>query len=351
MRTVIQGEAGFESARRLDGPAGVGWRGHGFTARVQAAPPAGWAAFRGAEVAQLRERLASCAATLHQRLLNDAIDRPDDEGLARWFAGRVDVPGLRRTELRRNARTGVVVDGDGAASAWRRFAFQSAHRLPHVPADHKCGRMHGHGFEAAVRVGAEGGQAQAALDAIEHGWAPLHAELDHACLNDLPGLANPTSELLASWLWQRLLPSLPSLAEVTVFETAGCGAAFDGDGHRIWKDFTLDSARVLRHAPDGHPQRRLHGHTYTLRLHLAAPLDTVLGWAVDFGDVKTLFTPIFLALDHRPLHEIVGLEDADTATLAHWILDHARRDLPQLDGVSLFETEGCGAIVSATDVR
>ena len=36
---------------------------------------------------------------------------------------------------------------------------------------------------------------------------------------------------------------------------------------------TLDSAVRPREAPAGHHLAALHGHTYTLRLHLAAPLD------------------------------------------------------------------------------
>jgi 6-pyruvoyltetrahydropterin/6-carboxytetrahydropterin synthase len=180
------------------------------------------------------------------------------------------------------------------------------------------------------------------LDAL---WAPLHAELDHACLNDLPGLENPTSEMLSRWLWQRLAPALPALSWVTVYETGSSGAHYDGTHYRIWKEFTLDSALQLRRAPPGSPARRIHGHTYVLRLHLSAPLDRVMGWTVDFGDVKELFTPLFEALDHQPLHEIADLADCDTASIAHWILAKARRALPALDRVDLYETRGCGAIV------
>jgi 6-pyruvoyltetrahydropterin/6-carboxytetrahydropterin synthase len=63
--------------------------------------------------------------------------------------------------------------------------------------------------------------------------------------------------------------------------------------------------------------------------------------------VKTLFDPIFKALDHRPLYEIEGLADGDTATLAAWILKEARAVLPMVDRVDLYETRGCGAIVIA----
>jgi hypothetical protein len=44
------------------------------------------------------------------------------------------------------------------------------------------------------------------------------------------------------------------------------------------------------------------------------------------------------------------LADGDTASIAGWILERARLQLPQLDRVDLFETPGCGAIVSVGDV-
>jgi len=106
-----------------------------------------------------------------------------------------------------------------------------------------------------------------------------------------------------------------------------------GTGERVRTE--LDAAR-----------RRIHGHTYTLRLHLSAPLDEVMGWTMDFGDVKELFGPLFDMLDHQPLHELPGLADCDTASIAAWILQQARVGLPRLDRVDLYETRGCGAIVS-----
>jgi 6-pyruvoyltetrahydropterin/6-carboxytetrahydropterin synthase len=206
--------------------------------------------------------------------------------------------------------------------------------------------MHGHGFEVIVHANQDLGQRAIGIDYdhLDALWAPIFAELDHACLNDIAGLHNPTSELIAGWLWARLAPQLPELSGVTVYETASCGAHFDGARYRIWKELTLDSSLRLRNAPAGDPRARIHGHTYTLRLHLAAPLDTVMGWTVDFGDVKTLFTPLFKRLDHHPLHEIAGLPDNDTASIARWIRAECARELPQIDRIDLFETRGCGTI-------
>jgi 6-pyruvoyltetrahydropterin/6-carboxytetrahydropterin synthase len=355
---------GFEAARQLSGQA-AGHRagrlhGHSFWASVGCVLPTGWAAFPGAEVQRLRAELERALGQLDYRLLNEQLPQPSDTNLARWLQHTLQhgqqLPGLQHIALQSTAQGGVELEAAGQAQVWRRYIFQSAHRLPNVPAGHKCGRMHGHGFEVvlharqeaqgSVENGVNSGVDGDRLDAV---WAPIQAELDHACLNDIAGLNNPTSEMLSSWLWQRIQPELSELTQVTVFETASCGARFDGRHYRIWKDFTLDSAVQLKRAPDGSAQRRLHGHTYTLRLHLSAPLDQVMGWTVDFGDVKEIFKPIFNALDHQPLYELAeraGLADCDTASLAAWILRTAQAQLPQLSAVDLLETRGCGATVS-----
>jgi 6-pyruvoyl tetrahydropterin synthase/QueD family protein len=115
----------------------------------------------------------------------------------------------------------------------KRYRFEAAHRLPNVPADHKCYRLHGHSFEVEVsllgsvdeRVGwlVDFGEITAVVEPL------LLDELDHRTLNDIPGLENPTSELLCLWLWRRLKPLLPSLSAVTVHETCTARCIYRGD--------------------------------------------------------------------------------------------------------------------------
>jgi len=346
---------GFEAARQVtmlpEGHRSRRLHGHGFVAGVRARLPAGWAPFRGGELDALRERLEQTLAPLDYRSLNDVLAQPTDENLARWVGRRIDVPGVEQIGVLSTPHSGVDLDRRGHAHVWRRYRFEAAHRLTAVPAGHKCGRMHGHGFEVILHADQDLGTRDLSIDYehLDDCWAPFHAQFHRACLNDIPGLENPTSECIASWIWERLKPLLPELSWVTVYETASCGANYDGEHYRIWKDFGLDSAVRLLHAPDGDPRRRIHGHSYTLRLHLCAPLDQVRGWTVDFGDVKALFSPVFREIDHQPLYELPGVEDNDAASLARWIRRRAQPVLPQLDRIDLYETRGCGAILSWGD--
>jgi 6-pyruvoyltetrahydropterin/6-carboxytetrahydropterin synthase len=71
-----------------------------------------------------------------------------------------------------------------------------------------------------------------------------------------------------------------------------------------------------------------------------------MGWTMDFGEVKDAFGPLFLRLDHQPLHEVLEDSDADAATLVRWLKQETVKLLPHLDRVDLYETRGCGAILS-----
>lgn len=347
--------AGFEAAREVtllpEGHRSRRLHGHSFIAKVRAELPPGWAPFSGAEVSALRESLASCVAPLDYHHINREVEQPTDENLARWVRGRLKVPGIRSIGIQSTSDEGVDMDSNNHAHVWRRYRFESAHRLPNVPVGHKCGRMHGHGFEVILHADQDLGRREIGVDFdhLDSLWMPIHSELDRACLNDLPGLENPTSELISSWIWRRLKPQLPGLSWVTVYETAACGAHFDGTNYRIWKEMTLDSSLKLKRAPVGDRRRGIHGHTYTLRLHLNAPLDQVRGWTVDFGDVKALFDPIFKRLDHQPLYELPGVEDNDAASLARWIRVQAAPLLPQLDRIDLYETRGSGVMLGWAD--
>ena len=113
---------------------------------------------------------------------------------------------------------------------FKSFQLEAAHRLPHVPAGHKCARLHGHSFRIELHVAGELspelGWVMDFAD-LKAAFAPLYDQLDHHYLNDIEGLDNPTSERLAYWLFERLQPRLPGLDKVVVHETCTAGASCD----------------------------------------------------------------------------------------------------------------------------
>jgi 6-pyruvoyltetrahydropterin/6-carboxytetrahydropterin synthase len=116
-----------------------------------------------------------------------------------------------------------------AMRIFKTFNIEAAHRLPNVPAGHKCSRLHGHSFHVELHV-------EGPIDPV-FGWVmdfgdlkaafkPLYERLDHNYLNDIEGLENPTSEQLARWIFERLRPDVPLLCKVVVHETCTSGAEY-----------------------------------------------------------------------------------------------------------------------------
>ena len=115
---------------------------------------------------------------------------------------------------------------------WKRFGFEAAHLLPNLPEGHKCRRLHGHSYR--VRVQLEGDldpDLEWVTDFADIGRAfePVFSELDHTYLNEIEGLENPTAEVIAMWIWDRLKPALPGLCAVEVAETCTAGCVYEGD--------------------------------------------------------------------------------------------------------------------------
>jgi 6-pyruvoyltetrahydropterin/6-carboxytetrahydropterin synthase len=111
------------------------------------------------------------------------------------------------------------------------FRFEAAHRLPKVPAGHKCARLHGHSFRVELAVAGPVNEDTGwfiDFQRLYDAWKPLSEKLDHNYLNEIPGLENPTSEILARWIWERIRGSLPQLARVTVHETCESRCEYEG---------------------------------------------------------------------------------------------------------------------------
>jgi 6-pyruvoyltetrahydropterin/6-carboxytetrahydropterin synthase len=115
----------------------------------------------------------------------------------------------------------------------KQFSFEAAHVLPHHAG--KCSRLHGHSYRLDVTVegplqtaGPATGMVVDFDELSRIVRAQVVDELDHTHLNEMIG--NPTSENIVAWIWHRLDPQLPGLAELTLWETANaCAVVRRGD--------------------------------------------------------------------------------------------------------------------------
>ena len=112
----------------------------------------------------------------------------------------------------------------------------------------------------------------------------------------------------------------------------------------IYKDITFEAAHLRPNVPTDHKCRRLHGHSFKVRLALEGPVHKSLGWVEDFSEVKEAFDPIYHQLDHHYLNEVEGLENPTSENLAKWIWTKLKPKLQYLISIEVKETCSTGCI-------
>lgn len=219
----------FEAAHRTPrGHGDHGLHGHSYEVEVVVEGPVdvrlGWLIDYG-EISRLFDPVYKA---LDHRLLNEVtgLDDATLSGLQTWIGEQL------RNELPHFKEVRARIAGDGrfllapissaAGETGLRFTFEAAHALPELPPEHKCFRMHGHSF--AVNVAASAVNSTVLSESLR----AVYDALDHRCLNDVPGLENPTSENVSRWIWERLTPIIPGLSTVSVAETCTAECHYHG---------------------------------------------------------------------------------------------------------------------------
>ncbi len=339
--------APFESARKIDflpkeNPSS-NLHGHSFVGRLRVADQTSTNAVNPLD--DIQKSFEQVVKTLDYRFLNEILDSPTDENLSRHIRANTPLTHIDTVGVQSTKNQGADIDSNDNAHIWKKFRFEAAHKLPNVPDGHPCGRLHGHGFEVTLHVmqNVKDKDMGTSFETIDAQWQNLDQLLSKKYLNNIKGLENPTSEMISQWIWVKLKPTLPDLSWVSVYETKTAGCHFDGSLYRIWKDQSFESAVKDENIPD--MNSRVFGHSYLLRLHLTCPLDTVMGWTIDYGDVKKAFKPIYDQLDHYPLQSIEKMRSNRAADILRWIKDQASDRLPELDRMDLYETPARGASI------
>lgn len=195
------------------------------------------------------------------------------------------------------------------------FHFEAAHQN-HLGGE-KQRRLHGHSYRVDILVrGNVDSPCGWLLDfaEIKAAFAPFREMLDHAFLNELPGMGNAQLSDVRQWVLERLCGVLPGTVDVQVGIVGDCAFV----PLRLGTDiplalperirFSFEAAQELPQLPDGHPCRRLHGHSYRVEVG-----------GTDLAMLEPLLLGLYETLDHRHLNEIEGLEHATSERLCEWI--------------------------------
>ncbi len=100
---------------------------------------------------------------------------------------------------------------------------------------------------------------------------------------------------------------------------------------RIYKEFTFEAGHFLPSAPAGHPNSRLHGHSFLVRATVEGEPDPETGLIVHFEDFAAKLSGLKDKLGHRLLNEVKGLETPTLEHIAAWIW---RELAPVLSGLA-----------------
>lgn len=216
----------------------------------------------------------------------------------------------------------------------KEFYVESAHRNP--KAHGKAAQLHGHSLKIEVVVEGEvDPQLGWLIDFgdIKRAFQPIERQLDHAVVNEIPSLTDPSLAGLARWIRDQLEPLLDDLKDVRVSAAGDAGFhpaplpcdPFRGLPPRV--RFSFHAAQSLPHLPEGHPCRNVHGHTYRVEVG-----------AHNIEGLRPALRGVYDTLDHVSLDNVPGLAEATSERLCVWIWQHLSDTIDDLTVVVVQET-------------
>ena len=113
---------------------------------------------------------------------------------------------------------------------------------------------------------------------------------------------------------------------------------------RVYKEFFFEAAHFLPSAPPGHPNARVHGHSFRVRVSIDGEPDGDTGLVMHLEDVERAMEGAREALDHRLLNEVEGLDVPTLERLTVWLWDRLHNRLPGLVEIEIARDschEGC----------
>jgi 6-pyruvoyltetrahydropterin/6-carboxytetrahydropterin synthase len=113
---------------------------------------------------------------------------------------------------------------------------------------------------------------------------------------------------------------------------------------RVYKEFFFEAAHYLPSAPPGHPNSRVHGHSFRARISIDGEPDPENGMIMHLDDLEMALAEAREALDHRFLNEVAGLETPTLERIAMWLWDRLHNKLPGLAEIEIMREscqEGC----------
>ena len=113
---------------------------------------------------------------------------------------------------------------------------------------------------------------------------------------------------------------------------------------RIYKKFNFEAAHFLPTAPKGHPNSRIHGHSFEVEVAIDGTPAADSGLIMHFSDLEGVIEEVRQQLDHHFLNDVSGLEHPTLENITLWIWQKLAPDLKGLAQIEVKRPscrEGC----------
>lgn len=99
------------------------------------------------------------------------------------------------------------------------------------------------------------------------------------------------------------------------------------------QSFYFEASHTLNRCVKGGISRTVHGHTYHARVTIKGPPDDTTGMVLDLDELREVIEPIRMALDHKDLDRVHGLDNPTLEGLCQFIM--ARLDAAMAGDVAV----------------
>ena len=120
----------------------------------------------------------------------------------------------------------------------------------------------------------------------------------------------------------------------------------------VYRNFRIHASRFLPKLSDEHICKKMHGHTFNIKIFVSGEINNKNGFIIDFFDIDSIFnTYIHPKIDHKVLNDVSGLENPTSENLCKWIWDNLIHHIPELYRIDVSEDHGTGIIYQPDEER
>lgn len=112
----------------------------------------------------------------------------------------------------------------------------------------------------------------------------------------------------------------------------------------IYKKYYFDAAHYLENFEITSKNRKIHGHSYELKVILSGQIDKKKGWVKNLDELDKHLEKVIGILDHSLLNDIKGLGNPTCENIAMWIWSFLKKDIKNLNSVEIYRPRVGGCI-------